>query len=107
METLTQKQLLALISELWVITEQDPDLDILESFAIIIGGTTVSISGYTVGPDNMGHTIWLVVIHKPKYKLTNEQVCQIMDEGNHCISNGSIIYEADYAYVTWSNLGHI
>ena len=53
------------------------------------------------------HDILFMIIHNPRYHITSEQLCQIMDEENHCISNGSIIYEADYCYITWSNHGHI
>lgn len=53
------------------------------------------------------HQVEFVIIRNPTHKLTNAQLCAIFDEGNHCISTGSIIYEDNYAYITWSNKGHI
>ena len=53
------------------------------------------------------HEIHFLIILIPAYIITNAMLCQIFDEGNHCISNGSIFYEDDHAYIAWSNKGHI
>lgn len=55
----------------------------------------------------INHDVFFWVVENPDYIITSQQLCQIFDEGNHCISRGSIVYEDNYAYITWSNLGHI
>lgn len=53
------------------------------------------------------HQVFFGIIYKPKNLITDKQLCQIFDEGNHCISEGKITYEDEYAYFHWSNKGHI
>ena len=53
------------------------------------------------------HDLFTGIIKDPEFKITSAQLTNIFDAGNHCISAGSIIYEAEYAYITWSNHGHI
>lgn len=53
-----------------------------------------------------GHHITFNIIKNPTYRITNSQLCQIMDDDTGIKSSGSIIYEGDYAYITWSNHAH-
>ena len=69
----------------------------------IMGGTLVEHQII----DLPNYQLTLIVIEDPKYSLTDLQVCQIYDEGNHCLSCGSIFYENNSAHILWSNQGHI
>jgi hypothetical protein len=75
--------------------------------ANVIGGELIGYHKEATDSSECGHTVDFIVIKDPEYYITNEQLCQIFDEGNHCLSRGSIIYEQNFAYITWSNLGHI
>lgn len=101
MKKLTSKQLLNRIQGTW-----ENDLEnhsVGEIVANVIEGKVISEHKHLLIPQE----ITSVVIANPTYKITNVQLCQIFDEGNHCLSIGSIVYEDDFAYITWSNLGHI
>lgn len=59
-------------------------------------------------PQNEG-TIYLVIIKDPTFYINDNQLCQIFDEGNHCLSEGSTFITGDVNLLvcTWSNIGHI
>lgn len=113
MQNLNSVQLLERINGTWVDfnlfwdnkkgTDIMPIVHPMNIFANVIEGKVVSDNTQDLG----SHTLVTGVIQNPTFNITNEQLCQIMDEGNHCLSKGSIIYEGNYAYITWSNLGHI
>jgi hypothetical protein len=105
MQTLTEEILYQRIWESWEldIPDDEPLSWFTKPMQYIIGGTIIE-KLETLLPT---HSIFTMVLHNPVFKVTNEQLCKIMDTGNHCVSKGSIIYEDDYAYITWSNLGHI
>jgi len=105
MKTLTEETLYQRIMESWWLERPDDETLtwFIKPMQYIIGGTIIEKSE-TILPT---HSIFTMVLHNPVFKVTNEQISEIMDTGNHCVSKGSIIYEDDYAYITWSNLGHI
>jgi len=103
METLNPKQLGKLIIQTWGENSLYEDGNIGGIYAWITKGklnkeVTINMDGYDLS---------IIVIDDPKHRLTPAQVCQIMDEGNHCLSEGSIFYEGNQAIITWSNYGHI
>ena len=54
------------------------------------------------------HSIFVITIPKPtRLDITIQEICDAFDDGNHCISNGSLFYEEETLFITWSNLGHI
>jgi hypothetical protein len=57
-----------------------------------------------------GYDTWnliSIIIKDAKHQITSSELCSIFDEGNHCLSNGTIFYEDEYTYIQWSNKGHI
>ena len=109
MKTLTEKQFYNKISESWKLDIESMDADAIgKVFAFMLNATFIKVTSISIEPkDSDGHDIYLYVFHRPKIKYTHGQICEILDAGNHCVSSGTIIYEDDYAYITWSNLGHI
>lgn len=101
MKKLKPFQLMERIQGTWDNDEVEPSW--MDIFANVIEGTVISNQVKEIWP----HRVVFGIIENPTYQITDSQLCQIMDEGNHCISNGSITYEQNYAYITWSNLGHI
>lgn len=90
-----------------------PELWDALTFANVIEGEVIHACCHGASSGmNMEHDIMFAIIENPTYRITDRQLCDIMDEGNHCISQGSITYEQasngkDYAYIHWSNNGHI
>lgn len=81
-----------------------PDESIISQVHRIVGGEIIGeMEMSTPEP----HDVIMGIIQYPEYRITSHQLTQILDEGNHCISTGSIVYEQDYVYMLWSNLGHI
>jgi hypothetical protein len=105
MQTLTEEILYQRILESWWVdlTDDEPLSWFTKPMQYVIRGTII-MKSQTILPT---HSIFTMVLHNPVFKVTNPQLCEIMDIGNHCVSKGSIVYEDDYAYITWSNLGHI
>ena len=102
METLENEKLITRIHESW-----QKDLEGLEEyFESVIGGKVIGAI-HTEPSGEMNHSVVFVIIKNPEYRLSNNQLCMIADEGNHCISTGSIVYEEDFAYIVWSSMGHI
>jgi hypothetical protein len=102
---LTAKLLAILIQDTW----KDPELQGLSiSVGYVLGAETVYTDEVTLtGEDGDGQTIYTWIFKNPKYWVTDLQLCTIIDEGNHCISKGAIVYETNLVYVIWSNHGHI
>ena len=89
-----------ILKEYWDMPNAPTGPDI---FTLFTGGTIISSSEQDMG----GFSVICIIIQKPMYEIDNDQLCRIMDEGNHCVSKGTIIYEDGYDYITWSNKGHI
>jgi hypothetical protein len=101
---LTDDQFLQRIEDSWKIEPAS----MANQFAYVISGTPIKVISTDYLPREWDeHHIYTFIIKDPKYLITNDQVGQIMDEGNHTLSLGSIFYEDNYAYITWSNKGHI
>jgi hypothetical protein len=105
MQTLTTEHLHRRIMESWGVDlpDDEPLAWFTKPIEYVIGGT-ILMGAEIILPT---HSLFTMVLHNPVFGVTNDQLCEIMDTGNHCISKGSIVYENDYAYITWSNLGHI
>jgi hypothetical protein len=107
MQKLTTEELMQRIMGLW---EQDINFpaQAMECVANVIGGTVIWEHHEDLrGGEEPEPVIYFGIIRGPEFEIDSEQLCQIFDEGNHCLSKGSIVYEDRYAYITWSNLGHI
>lgn len=105
----TQKQFNDKIVEFWA-SPFDPEDDRPEKWVphnilFFTKGTLLSFKTFDNFPG--AHSIYYLVIMDPEYFITSEQLCQIFDDGNHCLSVGSCVQENNYLYITWSNWGHI
>jgi len=76
---------------------------ITENFSFFTGGKLRTYN--TVKLHN--RTIHHIIIYKPTHTITTKQLSDIHGIGKHGLSKGSIFYEEDYCYITWSNLNHI
>ena len=101
METLTNDQFLKLIKESWSLGEEE--FNVTSSVAHVIKGKPI----FQGCKDTGEHEVYFAIFKDPQHRITSDQLCDIFDTGNHCISSGSIVYEQNYAYIIWSNLGHI
>lgn len=105
MQKLTNQELSERAVGAWDSAAQDPNFtQWMLLFANVIEGTVTYSTEVNMEGD---YQVTFGIIKDPTYCITSQELCQIMDEGNHCLSNGSIVYEDNYAYITWSNKGHI
>jgi len=102
MKRVTESQLIGLIQMSWRKLKAE-EFNAARSFQLVLGGEIRYEAEIPVDD----HQIFSVILKNPEYDITDSQLCQIMDEGNHCLSEGSIFYEGDRAYILWSNQGHI
>jgi hypothetical protein len=102
MKAYTQSQFNDKILESWEdITGEE---SVIEQVLMFTGGTILDEHQTEI---QGSHDVYFAVIEDPTHQLTPGQLCQLFDEGNHCLSQGAIVYEDPYAYITWSNYGHI
>ena len=113
MKKLTQKELMKRIQGTWDSPVEVGDTGEIKwrnanIIANVIGGVVVHAHEADLrGGEEPEPCVLFAVIRDPEFQITSGQLCQIFDESNHCLSEGSITYESRYAYITWSNLGHI
>lgn len=103
MKTLTDDQFYKLIKETWEFDNGEFEDFLSKAIAHVIKAELISKEEIDTGE----HSVYFAVFKNPQCRITPGQLCELFDEGNHCISNGSIVYENNYAYIIWSNLGHI
>lgn len=117
MEKLTDEQFHKIWSKLQKqnkgITETDWDW-CAKQICAYTGGKGVRSELITIFDRNQEetHMLHVAIIQGVTHEITNEQLCDIFDMGNHCTSVGAISYEIGQdgeplAYLHWSNLGHI
>lgn len=102
---LTEDQFSQRLTEFWEKEWGDDDPTPMQQVHFFIGGNLIDSHDFELDLDNS--TVFAGIFGDCEKFITSDQLCSIFDEGNHCISKGSIIYEGDYAYVLWSNKGHL
>lgn len=95
------------------VTETDWDW-CLKQITAYTGGKVLYTNNPQTVPEDGGleHDVHFAILEKVDTLITNDQLCDIMDMGNHCTSVGAITYEVSnngtqLAYLHWSNLGHL
>jgi len=105
MKYLDSDQLNELMKEAWLLHTPEQGFNPIPLFLHILKGKLLQEYMVDLGT----HQVWFAAIQNPENGLTGVELCVVMDQGSyHYISNGTITYEDDYnyAYITWSNLGH-
>ena len=100
MKTISREQLQKKAREYW----NAGNSAISKSFNHIIGGHIISVNSITV-IDN--HNLFIIIIHNPKVKLEDYHISLIADACGGSLTEGKILYQRDYAYITWSNWSQI
>jgi hypothetical protein len=95
------------------VTETDWDW-CLQQILAYTGGKVFYTHNTDVGAieEEPEHQVHFAILADVTHRITDDQLCDIFDMGNHCSSVGAITYElsqngTQLAYLHWSNLGHI
>ena len=107
MKKLSDTLLLKRIGLLWKELKDNDTLaeSVPMQFAFVLNGTLAKFT--SMESPNHDYDLFLIVLENCEFYGTPAQLCQIIDEGNHCVSEGSVFYEEDRTIITWSNHGHI
>lgn len=105
MQNYTPEQFSNKIQDLWKFMDEQEGVTVPRQIQFFTGGR-IGMTHENMIPENDGY-MFNGIIMEPTHQITNEQLCQIFDEGNHCLSVGHISYENDYCFYSWSNAGHI
>lgn len=105
MQNYTPQQFSNKIQDLWKFMDEQDGVTVPRQIQFFTGGRIV-MEHENMIPENDG-SMFNGIILEPTHQITGTQLCQIFDEGNHCLSVGHIFYENDYCFYSWSNSGHL
>lgn len=109
MKRISNKQFQKALKQSWEFLANNEENNVIDQIKFLVGNHTYAKeSSMTIDPESESSPIiYTMVFEDAEYLPTPAQVCQFIDEGNHCISNGSVFVDDEYLIITWSNYGHI
>lgn len=97
MRSISREHLTRKAREYW----QSGNTSVSKAFLHILGGEILDVISKQI-KDN--HQVFLIIIRNPKIEIENYQISLIADALGGCLTEGTIFYQGNYAYITWSNL---